>query len=850
VIAGEEYRDAYQYTWALWWTKQAVFEPGKGLSHLTLMNHPLGIEHPFMLTMATVNLTALPFSLLFPPATVYNCQILLSFILSGMTMYWFCTELTNDQRAGLTGGFIFAFFLNKTGHVLGGHLPQVTVYWFPLYALFLWRVVEKPKWQNGLKAGLVLIPASLVHVMHIPYLILPITLAILSIKVLTSPRSFFTWKHVGALALTFGLAALVVAPVLWPTVMDSLKTNDYLFEKGTVEHATDLLAFFTPSRYHPVLQPLGLIPPFAQRVFNNERTLREGLAYSGIIATGLALCGVYHHRRKTWCWAILGVGAAVLSLGPLLRVGKELVTYHVDVHKSYIVLPYALLKQIPILKVGRTPSRLNEFTMFALAILASYGISYLSSQLSDRPSLLNLLVASLLISIGFEYVAIWPFPTGNAKIPDPIQNIAGEQSEGALLHIPMKRRRVNHQALYYQTVTQRPIIGGEAHRSPPEVPPWSKSLLEIAEPDPANGDVIPRPDLNERKRWLHYFDVDYVVFHDLEYDKLGPEADQFYRKFAQTLLGTPKYTDDILTVFPVPDEVSPPTEPYLYTFGRNGWYSPQQDGSILRRWMYNNGELYLYSTREENGALRFNVDSHLDFPLLEVYRDDQLLETFVVDERTTYTSRPFMLTKGMNVFRFHAPGGCPDVLDDPHCWSDALMEPPAGEAPLPCDAPTTCRTFVFDNLSFVPQREFGPGDGISIDFGNKMRLRGWELSTTTLRPGDMLTVTLSWQAIEELNRHYVVFTHLLSPNRKLVAQHDEAPVEELVPAKSWTTNSVFRYPASLELPSDLPTGNYRLLVGVYLWPSMERLPIFSSAPSVHRDNRIEIDTITVFDHDS
>ena len=63
-----------------------------------------------MLTIIGVNLLALPFSLLLSPAAAYNSQILLSFVLSGMTMYWLGTELTGDRKAGLVGGFIFAFF--------------------------------------------------------------------------------------------------------------------------------------------------------------------------------------------------------------------------------------------------------------------------------------------------------------------------------------------------------------------------------------------------------------------------------------------------------------------------------------------------------------------------------------------------------------------------------------------------------------------------------------------------------------------------------------------------------------------------------------------------------------------
>ena len=192
VIAGEDRGDAYQYTWSLWWAKKAVLESDKGLARLTLMNHPAGLDHPFMLTMVGVNLAALPFSLLLSPAAAYNSQVLLSFILSGLTMYWLTSELTGDRRAGLVGGFIFAFFLNKTGHALAGHLPQITVFWVPLYALSLWRLIRKPGWGMACVTALLLAVASLIHVMHIIYLILPVTVAVLLVHVVQMGGDFFS----------------------------------------------------------------------------------------------------------------------------------------------------------------------------------------------------------------------------------------------------------------------------------------------------------------------------------------------------------------------------------------------------------------------------------------------------------------------------------------------------------------------------------------------------------------------------------------------------------------------------------------------------------------------------------
>jgi hypothetical protein len=187
----------------------------------------------------------------------------------------------------------------------------------------------------------------------------------------------------------------------------------------------------------------------------------------------------------------------------------------------------------------------------------------------------------------------------------------------------------------------------------------------------------------------------------------------------------------------------------------------------------------------------------------------------------------------MNVLRFRAPGGCHWVMDDPRCWSEALLAPPAGGPAIPCEptaVPTTCRTFVFDAVSFVPQEKSLPGESLDVNFGDRMRLRGWGVDRTAAHAGEALTVTLAWEAMVELSDQYVVFVHLLSSDGKLVAQHDAPPVGGVLPSSAWSPGTVFTYPVRVDLPDGLPAGDYRLQVGVYLWPSLERLPVLEDVP--------------------
>jgi hypothetical protein len=467
--------------------------------------------------------------------------------------------------------------------------------------------------------------------------------------------------------------------------------------------------------------------------------------------------------------------------------------------------------------------------MLALGVLAAHGMSDLLSRFNLSQWSRRALGVALISLILFEFLPLWPFPTADAAVPPVIQYVAEQPGSGALLHLPMERRRVNHRALFFQTFVDRPIVGGEVLRMLPETPPWWRTIEGLIQAD-ATPDIVPRPGESQRLAWLRHFDVDWVILHLLE-----PVDEARYRPYLERLLGPAAVEDETLAAFSVSPDGVALEGPCLYTFEESDWRHPEQDGEIWRRWMRDEGRLYVYCAREQSGSLRFNVDSYLDFPLLELYADEHLLDTFVVGERTPYTTKLLTLKQGMNVLRFHAPDGCLEVLNDPRCWSGALLVPPLGDARPPCDASTTCRTFVLDHLSFIPHDELAVGESVDVSFGDQLRLRDWQLENTTLHPGDTLTATLSWEARVDLTDRHVVFVHLLSPDGELVAQYDDAPIGGALPRGAWPSGATFRYPISVELPDDLPSGGYRLVVGVYLWPDLERLPIRPEASGASGD---------------
>jgi len=114
--------------------------------------------------------------------------------------------------------------------------------------------------------------------------------------------------------------------------------------------------------------------------------------------------------------------------------------------------------------------------------------------------------------------------------------------------------------------------------------------------------------------------------------------------------------------------------------------------------------------------------------------------------------------------------------------------------------------------------------------GDVARFLGYALPAE-VQPGQELPVTLYWQALGEAERNYVRFVHVLDAENRIVAQHDGVPGNAEsraagggeVPLTSWLAGEYIQDDLTLTLPADLPSGRYRLAVGMYDRASGQRL---------------------------
>lgn len=116
-----------------------------------------------------------------------------------------------------------------------------------------------------------------------------------------------------------------------------------------------------------------------------------------------------------------------------------------------------------------------------------------------------------------------------------------------------------------------------------------------------------------------------------------------------------------------------------------------------------------------------------------------------------------------------------------------------------------------------------------------------------IKPGETFDVRLYWtlDAAQSINEHYNVFVHLLSGDGQLVTNHDGPPGDGWHPTQTWTPGDVVRDVHPIATPADLPAGAYTVQVGLYHWPSLERLPVRDASGVEQPDGAYRLQTITV-----
>lgn len=134
----------------------------------------------------------------------------------------------------------------------------------------------------------------------------------------------------------------------------------------------------------------------------------------------------------------------------------------------------------------------------------------------------------------------------------------------------------------------------------------------------------------------------------------------------------------------------------------------------------------------------------------------------------------------------------------------------------------------------------------SATLGQQIQLIEYGLFANRIWAGTNLPVSLTWHTITPPDQTYTVFLQLLNESGQVVAQIDRQPVVGLQPTHTWQTDELIVDHYALPIAPDLSPGDYQLIVGMYGWPSLERLSVMDG-DSAEKDY-IPLHTITILPH--
>jgi hypothetical protein len=117
---------------------------------------------------------------------------------------------------------------------------------------------------------------------------------------------------------------------------------------------------------------------------------------------------------------------------------------------------------------------------------------------------------------------------------------------------------------------------------------------------------------------------------------------------------------------------------------------------------------------------------------------------------------------------------------------------------------------------------------ITATLGDRVELLGYDLSADSIVAGEVLMLTLTWRALEEMDTDYTVFTHLLAPDGSMTGQRDAQPGDGRYPTSLWLPGEVVSDVYEIPVRPDAVLGEHRLEVGMYVVETGTRLPVKGS----------------------
>ena len=458
------YGDNLYFIWQIGWIRQALFDYGEMPYRTHLLNFPYGYN------LATTEIAPLQLLIGFPaaifgnPVLGYNISILATFILAGLTMYYWVYQLTKSWQASLLSSTAFAFLPYHQAHFLSGHLNISSIEWFPLFFMGFFGILTSKNfsWKNiaALSAGLAGIALTSQYYL---YMVLFTGLCILILYfIFRNSRQIADWQVWKQFLITFGISFPFLITGILPY---------YLLHRGggSTRTLADVMVFSASIT--------DFFLPFTKSIIagdwvsqNFPRALwNEASLYIGAPIFFLTIYSLIYwrknERRKHFIWLMAAgaVLAMILAMGthltwkeePLLIHTPELLSGLIKQESFYLLLPgYYLFQHFPFYSLMRAWMRYGIIALTLFCAAAGLGAAHILGSLKKPWK--NTAAVALIIFVLIDFLPT-PYRTVEIK-PRRVDEWLADQPYGGQVQLPLKQS-YEESAIYYTLTNHKPLIG-------------------------------------------------------------------------------------------------------------------------------------------------------------------------------------------------------------------------------------------------------------------------------------------------------------------------------------------------------------------------------------------------------
>jgi hypothetical protein len=164
---------------------------------------------------------------------------------------------------------------------------------------------------------------------------------------------------------------------------------------------------------------------------------------------------------------------------------------------------------------------------------------------------------------------------------------------------------------------------------------------------------------------------------------------------------------------------------------------------------------------------------------------------------------PAVIRLALGIFEFEDPARAAKIAVNP---AGEVVEPIVSAIPL------------------VPQEwpQLNPSQSQSANFAGQIKLVGYDWPEQTIKPGDTVPLTFYWETLAAPAQHLNLFIHLLNSAGQQAAGFDGPPEFS---TEFWQPGNTIIDARQLAIPTDLPPGDYQLVIGWYNLDDFARLPL-------------------------